>query len=131
MRIGSAGKTFSLTGWKVGYVTGPARPGRLWWPRRIRTSPSPPPPNLQRAVAVGLAKDDAYFAALAGELQARRDQLEAGCARLGFGTLPARRQLFHHRRFLRPLGFDGDDVAFCRTITEQAGVDGDPGLGLL
>ena len=41
LRIGSAGKTFSLTGWKVGYVTGPPDTARSRWPRRTKTSPSP------------------------------------------------------------------------------------------
>ena len=64
MRIGSAGKTFSLTGWKVGYVTAPAalatNVAKAHQNLTFTTAP-----NLQRAVAVGLAKDDAYFASLA------------------------------------------------------------------
>ena len=67
MRIGSAGKTFSLTGWKVGYVTAPAalaaNVAKAHQNLTFTTAP-----NLQRAVAVGLAKDDAYFASLSGAL---------------------------------------------------------------
>ena len=89
LRIGSAGKTFSLTGWKVGYVTAPpALAGVVAKAHQNLTFTTPP--NLQRAVAVGLAKDDAYFAGLAAELAAKRDRLSAGLARLGFGVLPAR-----------------------------------------
>src|SRR6202043_52087 len=72
MRVGSAGKTFSLTGWKVGYVTAPAalatNVAKAHQNLTFTTAP-----NLQRAVAVGLAKDDAYFASLSGALQAKRD----------------------------------------------------------
>src|SRR5271166_1789626 len=71
MRIGSAGKTFSLTGWKVGYVSAPkALAGIIAKAHQNLTFTTAP--NLQRAVAVGLAKDDAYFATLAGDLQAKR-----------------------------------------------------------
>ena len=83
------------------------------------------PPNLQRAVAVGLAKDDAYFAGLSADLQAKRDRLAAGLSALGFGVLPTQGSYFVTADF-RPLGFDGDDVAFCRHITEAAKVTAIP-----
>ena len=83
------------------------------------------PPNLQRAVAVGLAKDDAYFAALSGALQAKRDRLAAGLASLGLTVLPSQGTYFITTDF-RPLGFNGDDVAFCRHITEHAKVTAIP-----
>jgi aspartate/methionine/tyrosine aminotransferase len=79
------------------------------------------PPNLQRAVAVGLAKPDAYFAGLGPDLAAKRDLLSAGLARLGFGVLPVRGSYFVTADFA-PLGFAGDDTAFCRHITEHAKV---------
>jgi aspartate/methionine/tyrosine aminotransferase len=120
LRIGSAGKTFALTGWKVGYVSGPpALIGLVAKAHQNLTFTTAP--NLQRAVALGLAKPDAYFASLADELQARRDILEAGLKRLGFLTLPADGSYFITADF-SALGFAGDDVAFCRTITEDAGV---------
>ena len=124
MRVGSAGKTFSLTGWKVGYVTAPrALAGVVAKAHQNLTFTTPP--NLQRAVAHGLAKDDGYFAQLAAGLAERRDQLAAGLARLGFGVLPTRGSYFVSADFA-PLGFAGDDVAFCRYITEQAGVTAIP-----
>ncbi len=124
LRIGSAGKTFSLTGWKIGYVTGPAALCGLV-AKAHQNLTFTTPPNLQRAVAVGLAKDDAYFAGLSSALQAKRDRLSAGLAGLGFGVLPAMGSYFVTADF-GPLGFAGDDVAFCRHITEQAGVTAIP-----
>jgi aspartate/methionine/tyrosine aminotransferase len=124
MRIGSAGKTFSLTGWKIGYVTC----DRSLAPNVAKAHQNltfTTPPNLQRGVAVGLAKDDAYFAGLSGSLQAKRDRLAAGLARLGFGVLPTQGSYFITTDF-RPLGFTGDDVAFCQTLTVEAKVTAIP-----
>jgi N-succinyldiaminopimelate aminotransferase len=124
MRIGSAGKTFSLTGWKVGYVTA----GEELTPlvqKAHQNLTFTTAPNLQRAVAVGLAKDDAYFASLASNLQARRDQLAEGLASVGLSVLPTQGTYFITTDFA-PLGFNGDDVAFCRHITQQAGVTAIP-----
>ena len=124
MRIGSAGKTFSLTGWKVGYVTAPAALAAVV-AKAHQNLTFTTAPNLQRAVAVGLAKDDAYFASLSGALQAKRDRLAAGLASLGLTVLPANGSYFVTTDFT-PLGFAGDDVAFCRHITEHAGVTAIP-----
>jgi N-succinyldiaminopimelate aminotransferase len=124
MRIGSAGKTFSLTGWKVGYVTAPAGLAPLV-AKAHQNLTFTTAPNLQRAVAVGLAKDDAYFANLGTALQAKRDRLAAGLAGLGMTVLPAHGSYFITTDFA-PLGFVGDDVAFCRHITEAAGVTAIP-----
>jgi len=120
LRVGSAGKIFSLTGWKVGWVEGPAAllaPVAKAHQFLVFTTP----PNLQAAVAFGLAKDDAYFAGLASAMAAKRDRLAAGLARAGFGVLETEGTYFVSAD-IRPLGFDGDDVAFCRRITTEAGV---------
>ena len=124
LRIGSAGKTFSLTGWKVGYISAPA-PLALVAARAHQNLTFTTPPNLQRAVALGLGKDDAYFASLASALEAKRDLLSAGLAGLGMAVLPSQGSYFVSADF-SPLGFHGDDVAFCRHITEQAGVTAIP-----
>jgi aspartate/methionine/tyrosine aminotransferase len=124
MRIGSAGKTFSLTGWKVGYITAAANLTPLVQ-KAHQNLTFTTAPNLQRAVAVGLAKDDGYFASLSGALQARRDQLAEGLAAAGFAVLPTRGTYFITTDF-SGMGFNGDDTAFCRRITEQAGVTAIP-----
>ena len=124
LRVGSAGKTFSLTGWKVGYVTSPAALSAIV-AKAHQNLTFTTPPNLQRAVAVGLGKDDAYFAGLASSLAAKRDRLSAGLAGIGFGVLPAMGSYFVTADFSH-LGFVGDDVAFCRHITEHARVTAIP-----
>lgn len=121
LRIGSAGKTFSLTGWKVGYVTGPAdllRP--VIKAHQFTTFTTPP--NLQHAVAAGLAFDDAFFAGLGAPLARSRDRLAAGLAELGVPTLPCDGTYFlvlDVARWQRP---GEDDIAFCRRLVVEAGV---------
>ena len=124
MRIGSAGKTFSLTGWKIGYVTAPAALAAIV-AKAHQNLTFTTPPNLQRAVALGLAKDDAYFEGLSTALSAKRDRLSEGLAALGFGVLPTMGSYFVTADF-SPLGFPGDDAAFCRHLTESAGVTAIP-----
>ncbi len=120
LRIGSAGKTFSLTGWKVGYVSGPA--GLIGAVAKAHQNYTfTTAPNLQRGVAHGLAKDDDYFNSLATDLAAKRDVLAAGLTDLGFGVLPADGSYFITAD-IAPLNFAGDDAAFCRAITEFARV---------
>jgi aspartate/methionine/tyrosine aminotransferase len=120
LRIGSAGKTFSLTGWKVGYVSGP--PALMSIVAKAHQNLTfTTPPNLQRAVALGLAKPDSYFASLASDLESKRDILAAGLARLGFGVLASDGSYFITTD-VAPLGLPGSDMAFCETITAQARV---------
>ena len=124
MRISSAGKTFSLTGWKIGMITCDAslQPNVAKAHQNLTFTT---PPNLQRAVAVGLAKDDAFFDSIGQELAAKRDLLDAGLRALGFETLPVMGSYFVTAD-IRSIGFMGDDVAFCRTITEEAKVTAIP-----
>jgi aspartate/methionine/tyrosine aminotransferase len=124
LRIGSAGKTFSLTGWKVGYVTAPPALALLVG-RAHQNLVFATPPNLQRAVAVGLGLDDAYFDGLAHDLAAKRDLLADGLERLGFEVLPSGGSYFLAVD-VRSVGFEGDDVAFCREITKRARVTAIP-----
>ena len=120
-RIGSAGKTFSITGWKVGYVTAPAAMLRpITKAHQFVTFTTPP--NLQHAVAVGLGQDDAYFAALGAGLARSRDRLAAGLAAIGIPVLPGAGTYFlvaDLSRWLRP---DEDDLGLCQRLVVEAGV---------
>ncbi|WP_173981632.1 aminotransferase [Magnetospirillum sp. SS-4] len=120
LKIGSAGKIFSLTGWKVGWViAAPALLQPVAKAHQYLTFTTPP--NLQAAVAFGLGLDDGYYQGLTRLLQARRDHLAAGLERVGFRVLETGGSYFISADF-RPLGFAGDDEEFCRLITERAGV---------
>ena len=124
LRIGSAGKIFSLTGWKVGWVVAaPEALATVAKAHQFLTFTTPP--NLQRAVAQGLAKEDAYFSGLAGAMERSRDRLAAGLADVGFEVIDAAGTYFVSADF-RPLGFTGDDVEFCRHITVEGGVTAVP-----
>jgi aspartate/methionine/tyrosine aminotransferase len=120
VRIGSAGKTFSLTGWKVGYITGPEH---LMTPimKAHQFVTFTTPPALQAGVAFGLGKDDSYFENLARSLEAKRDLLGHGLKQAGFDVLPSDGTYFISADF-RPLGFNGTDEEFCRDITIKAKV---------
>ena len=124
LRIGSAGKTFSLTGWKVGYVSGPARLVSVVEKAHqfvtFATNGA-----LQYAVAAGLALPDAYFATLAAEQQGKRDMLRAALDKVGLATLPCHGTYFITSDISR-LGFDGSDYDFCRYMTEKARVTAIP-----
>jgi len=124
LKIGSAGKTFSLTGWKVGYIT--AAPHLLEPVMKahqflVFTTP----PNLQAAVAYGLGKDDAYFDGLTADMQAKRDRFAEGLSRAGFAVLPCEGTYFVNID-LEGTDFAGRDVDFCRHITTEAGVTAIP-----
>jgi aspartate/methionine/tyrosine aminotransferase len=122
--IGSAGKSFSLTGWKVGYVTAaPALLDPITKAHQFTTFTTPP--NLQKAVAYGLAKEDAYFSNLAAGLEAKRDRLARDCADVGLGIIPCEGTYFLTID-LAPLGLDGDDAALAKRMTIDAGVTAVP-----
>jgi aspartate/methionine/tyrosine aminotransferase len=124
LRIGSAGKTFALTGWKVGYLT--ASPELIQPVAKAHQFVTfTTAPNLQRAVAYGLGKDDAYFQSLAGELERKRDYFARGLEEIGFEVLACHGTYFISAD-IRPLGFNGNDFEFCRHITVEAGVTAIP-----
>ncbi len=125
IRIGSAGKTFSLTGWKVGYLTGPADLLRAV-AKAHQFLVFTTAPNLQRAVAFGLGQDDAYFRGLNDSMRAKRDRLSDALARIpGFAPAPCEGTYFLFVD-ISGTGFEGGDVAFCEHITVEAGVTAVP-----
>jgi N-succinyldiaminopimelate aminotransferase len=117
--ISSGGKTFSFTGWKVGWATGPAElVTAVNAAKQFLTYTSGAP--LQPAIAGALALDDAFYTDVAAELQARRDQLCDGLEALGFRVFRPQATYFATTD-VRPVGYD-DGVEFCRALPERAGV---------
>lgn len=124
IKIGSAGKTFSLTGWKVGYVTAaPEIIAALSKVHQFLTFTTPP--SLQLAVAHGLAKEDSYFDGLRAEMERKRDRLAGGLAAIGFDILPCEGTYFLVADY-GALATAMDSLAFCRMITEEARVTAIP-----
>ncbi|WP_454343471.1 pyridoxal phosphate-dependent aminotransferase [Streptomyces canus] len=117
--IGSAGKTFSFTGWKVGWVTAaPELVTAVRSAKQYLTYVSSGP--FQYAVAEALALPDSYFAAFREDMLAKRDLLSAGLATAGFKVFrPA--GTYFITTDIRPLG-ESDGFAFCRALPERAGV---------
>lgn len=119
VKVSSAGKIFSLTGWKVGFVM--AAPGLM----RVLSKAHQfitftTPPNLQAAVAYGLAKDDGYFDGMRIAFQRSRDRFAAGLKDLGLAVIPGSGTYFLNID-ITPLGHD-DDAAFCQELVERHGV---------
>jgi N-succinyldiaminopimelate aminotransferase len=117
--ISSAGKTFSLTGWKIGWTCAPEPLTRaLQAAHQFITFCNGTP--LQPAVAAGLDAGDGYYEELLAGYRARRERLCDGLEEVGFGVRrPA--GTYFALADIRPLGYD-DDVAFCRMLPETVGV---------
>ncbi len=124
VRIGSAGKTFSVTGWKVGLVSAQA-PLMSALAKAHQFITFTTPPALQLAVADGLEKEDAFFNQLALDLNCKKKRLASGLMAAGFDILPAAGTYFLNAD-ISPLGFAGSDIDFCKHITLQAGVTAIP-----
>jgi N-succinyldiaminopimelate aminotransferase len=119
LTISSGGKSFSFTGWKIGWATGPAPLVRsMVGAKQFLTFTSGSP--LQPAVAHALGAGDDYFAAFTQRLQSQRDLLCAGLADIGFDVFVPQGTYFATTD-IRPLGFD-DGIDFCRSLPERAGV---------
>ncbi|SIQ95914.1 aminotransferase [Bosea sp. TND4EK4] len=119
VKISSAGKIFSLTGWKVGFVmAAPAIMRVLAKAHQYITFTTPP--NLQSAVAYGLGKDDGYFDGMRADFQRSRDRFTAGLQNLGFSVLPSAGTYFLNVD-IAGLG-EADDVDFCRRLVIENGV---------
>jgi N-succinyldiaminopimelate aminotransferase len=119
LTISSAGKTFSFTGWKIGWVSGPAdlvavvRAAKQWL-TYVNGAP------FQHAVALGLGLGDDVYAALADDLREKRDHLCEGLLDAGFEIfLPA--GTYFVTADVRSLG-EEDGLAFCRALPGRCGV---------
>jgi N-succinyldiaminopimelate aminotransferase len=117
--ISSAGKTFSFTGWKIGWVEATAElVTAVKTTKQFMTYVSGGP--FQYAVAEALALPDEYYTALREDLKARRDLFVPGLAALGFEVYPPQGTYFVTADIA---GLDDrDGVEFCRTLPERAGV---------
>ncbi|PSC76310.1 aminotransferase isoform A [Micractinium conductrix] len=123
LRIGSAGKTFSFTAWKVGWLTGPAdMVAAVAKAHQFITFTVPS--AMQRAVAHGLEHEQSFYSGLGPLLQRKRQLLAGQLQQLGFSVLPADGTYFLVADFggLLPAGSTEDDVAFCQRLVRDAGV---------
>ena len=120
IKIGSAGKIFSLTGWKVGWAcAAPHLAAAVAKAHAFMVFTTAP--NLQRAVAYGLGKDAAWFADMRQGFARSRDRLDAGLKAEGFATLPSQGTYFLLVD-LKASGIDMDDATFCQRAVREAGV---------
>ena len=124
VRVGSAGKIFSITGWKIGWITGPAALiGVIMKAHQFVTFTTSP--ALQIGVAHGLDHEQDWYMELPRQFQKRRDALVAGLQKAGLKTMPCEGTYFVSADF-SPLGFNGDDIAFAKALTIDKGVTSIP-----
>ncbi|MBS0296383.1 MAG: aminotransferase [Proteobacteria bacterium] len=120
VKIGSAGKMFALTGWKVGFVcASPELSGVIAKAHQFLTFTTPP--NLQAAVAWGLKNSDDWFEEMPKGLQRSRDRLAAGLRAEGFAVLDSGGTYFLNID-LEGSGVDLDDRSFSMRAVKEAGV---------
>lgn len=117
VKIGSAGKMFGLTGWKIGFVCAAPHILRVL-AKAHQFITFTTPPNLQVAVAYGLGKPDDYFFQMRADLARSRDRLSSGLSRLGFPVLQSQGTYFLNVD-LAPLGRNESDVEFCKRIVHE------------
>ncbi len=124
VKIGSAGKLFGLTGWKVGFVcAAPALTGVIAKAHQFLTFTTPP--NLQTAVAWGLDHAGDWFETMPADLQRSRDRLAAALRAEGFAVLDSEGTYFLNID-LPGSGIAVDDRSFCLRAVREAGVAGIP-----
>jgi N-succinyldiaminopimelate aminotransferase len=120
VKIGSAGKMFGLTGWKVGFLIAAPELARTL-ARAHQFLAFTTPPNLQAAVAFGLESGAAWFEEMPRTLAASRDRLAEGLSREGFAVLPAQGTYFLTLD-LPASGIAEPDRAFAFRAVTQGGV---------
>lgn len=120
VKIGSAGKMFGLTGWKVGFLcAAPELTHSLARAHQFLTFTTAP--NLQAAVAWGLENPGDWFEAMPRQLEASRDRMAEGLRREGFAVLPSQGTYFLNVD-LPASEIDEPDRAFCLRAVHEAGV---------
>jgi aspartate/methionine/tyrosine aminotransferase len=119
--VNSTGKTFSMTGWKIGYAVGPAElVGAIQSVHQFVTFASPTPFQDAMASAMEQSRSNGYYDQLKRDYTHRRDLLAATLAQAGFETLPIGGSYFLMAD-IAGRGFD-TDVAFCEWLVQAAGV---------
>ena len=120
LKCGSAGKIFSLTGWKIGWlVAAPELATLAARAHQFLTFASAP--NLQAAVAFGLAEGDAWLAPMRTAFAQARDRMTAGLEAAGYAVLPSASTYFLCVD-LAASGIAADDESFATRAVEEAGV---------
>jgi len=120
VKIGSAGKIFALTGWKVGWlIAAPPIADVVAKAHQFLTFTTPP--NLQSAVAVGLAKEDSWFTSMRAGFARQRDRLNNGLTKTGYVTLPSDATWFLSID-LAASGITIDDEQFAERMLREGGV---------
>lgn len=117
--ISSGGKSFGLTGWKVGWAHAPGELIRAVHAVKQHLSFTSGAP-FQRAMVTALNLGDDYFTGLADDLRAKRDLVVDGLSSIGFHVYPAS-GTYYVTADVRPLGFD-DGMDFCRDLPGRCGV---------
>jgi N-succinyldiaminopimelate aminotransferase len=120
IKIGSAGKIFSLTGWKVGWMVAPLElAGVVAKAHQFLTFSTAP--NLQAAVAFGLNDGDAWLAPMRQRFERSRDLMTAGLRDAGYAVLDSAATYFLCVD-LAASGLNADDESFAAAAVEKAGV---------
>ncbi len=120
LKCGSAGKIFSLTGWKIGWLAASAELATLA-ARAHQFLTFASAPNLQAAVAFGLSDGDAWLQPMRDRFARARDRMTAGLEAAGYAVLPSASTYFLCVD-LAASGIALDDEAFASRAVEQAGV---------
>ncbi len=119
--INSTGKTFSMTGWKIGYaIAAPELSRAVRGTHQFITFATATPLQEAMAVALEVAEAEGYYAALAGRYTELRDRLRAALEAAGLPVFPCEGSYFLLAD-IAGLGFP-DDAAFCRYLTTEIGV---------
>jgi N-succinyldiaminopimelate aminotransferase len=121
LTISSGGKTFNTTGWKTGWMTGPAgMVNAAKMAKQFLTYVNGAP--FQPAMAVGLRLPDSFFTGLAAGLEAQRDRLLPGLEAAGFEVFVPEATYFTTVDIRPVVGDDVDGIEFCLSLPERIGV---------